>query len=137
MVYSTIRDEREALAAALRTIADLNVYAYWPDNMQLPAALVRPSSRREIVMGDYPNRTYEIEVLTLNSDQESAQRVLDDFLEEEGSASIREALEADLTLGDVVDGLSYEGWADYGGRRTEAAAFIGAIVTVVLYPRDS
>jgi hypothetical protein len=135
---STIRDERAALAAFLRTISGLHGYRVWPDNVQTPAALVRPLRRVDVVQGPdaMPNRWYTIEVLVSLGDNESAQDQLDQYLEEFGPYSIRQALSFNPTLNGAVDQCVYHGWSDYGARKTEAHVFIGAMITVEIFPRE-
>lgn len=135
---STIREEREAIANFLNTIPGMHGYRVWPDNIQTPAGLVRPFRWVNVEMGPdaMPNRWYTVEVLVVLGDNESAQDTLDEYLEEFGPNSIREALTYNPTLNGAVDQCVYHGWADYGAKKTEAVVFLGATITLEVYPRE-
>lgn len=135
---STIRSERQAIANFINTLPGLHGYRVWPDNIQTPAGLVRPLRRVDVVMGEdeMPNRWYTIEILISLGDNESAQDALDEYLEEFGSHSVREALTRDPSLSGAVSQCIFHGWSDYGARKTEAQVFIGAILTLEVYPLE-
>lgn len=128
MPRPTLKEQRAAIGGALRALPQINVYERWPNNIQTPAALVRPAKRRQSAFGDMLDFEWEIEVLVAALDNESSQVELDEYLDEEGERSVRAALEFDPTLGGVVDSSWYNGWEKYGGRLGEAISFIGAIV---------
>jgi hypothetical protein len=131
---STILEERVALANQLSVkLADLNVYAYWPNNIQFPALLIKPSVRREEAFVGGLVRRYSLELLSIASDNEESQTEVDLYLEESGPYSIQEALMDDPTLGGVVDNTIYVGWFDYGGRRSETLTYIGATIEVEVW----
>lgn len=136
MNTSTIRQEREALARFIALVPGLTAYRVWPDNVQTPAALIRPMRRTEVALGEMPNRWYTIEVLLSLGDNETAQDTLDEFLEEYGQRSIAQVLRENPTLGGAVDQCVYHGWSDYGARKTEAHVFIGAVLAVEIYPHE-
>jgi len=135
---STIHEERIAIANFLNTLDGIHGYRVWPDNIQTPAGLVRPLRWVNVEMGPdaMPNRWYTVEILLSLGDNESAQDMLDEYLEEFGPKSIRQALTYNPTLSGAVSQCIYHGWANYGARKTEAQVFIGAIVTLEVYPRE-
>jgi hypothetical protein len=132
---ATIAEEREALAAILsRNLPDdTNVHAYWPRSIDCPCILIRPV-RRVYDEFNQPYRVYELDILTVMADEEEAQMALDAYLDEEGDHSIISILETNRTLDDLVGNLDVEGWSEYDGKRTEVIQYIGATVTVHLYP---
>lgn len=130
---ATIEDEREGIAEALRVIPDTNIYPHWPRVIDTPCFLIRPV-RRVYDEFNNPYRVYEIDVLSVMGDNEEAQMELDKYLEEEGEFSVIEALELNPTLGGVAGNIYVEGWSDYDGKRTETVPYVGATVTVHVYP---
>lgn len=131
---SSVLDERTALEAVLQAaMPDINCYRYWPNNVQAPAVLVKPASYdRESQSGGWVRR-YDIEVLVAVQDNEEAQVLVDQFIEDEGAYSIREILEDDPTLGGKVDMCIYDGWSQYNGRRTEVQVYLGVIFHVEIW----
>ena len=129
----TIKEQRRAIADAVRVIPDTNVYERWPNNFQLPAILIRPARRTLVTMSDGLVIGWELEVLVSAEDNETGQTELDEYLDEDGEYSVRAALEASPTLGGVVFNSNYLGWDKYGGRLGEAISFIGAICHLETY----
>jgi Zn-dependent M28 family amino/carboxypeptidase len=131
---STIKEEREALVAVLeREIPDTNIHGYWPRSIDCPAILIRPVRR---IYDEFarPYRAYEIDILTIQADEEESQMELDAYLDEDGDYSIIAALERNPTLDGAAGNIFVEGWGDYDGKRTEVVQYIGATITVHLYP---
>jgi hypothetical protein len=108
---------RTALQTALANVSGLTAYTYWPDACQtLPAAMPVPGPG---VYGetfdDQGSIVFEIHLLAAWAEGgfETGQQLLDAFLVDTGSTSVRAALEADCTLGGVVQDLRVRGWRDY------------------------
>ena len=135
---STVAQERVAISAALATISGLNVDGYWPDAINCPHALVKPLS---MTMQETPGspgfrpRTYEVMLLAAPTQNGSTlgEQTLDPYLDETGTKSIGAALDADHTLGGVVNTIIWQ-WADYGSFMVGTIEYIGAKFTVTVYP---
>jgi hypothetical protein len=134
---STMKEERRALAAFFETLPGLHGYAVWPDNIQTPAALVRPARRVEMTMNEMPNRWYDVEILMSLGDNESAQVQLDEYLEEYGPLSVIQAMRDNPKLGGAVAQSTCHGWKDYGARKTEAHVFVGAVIVIEIWPLEN
>lgn len=131
---TTIKQERDALQAVIvAMIPRLNVYSRWPDTPEMPAALIKPSTRREDTQNGGITRRYSIEILVPAVDNDDAQLELDEYLDETGTYSVKRAIDNDPTLGGVVPNCIYVGWYDYGGRRTETTVYIGASIDVEIW----
>lgn len=94
---------RTALASAVSSISGLRTSAYIPDNVNPPLAVVMP----ERIEYDLNARrgadsyTFSIMIIVSRSDERVAQRELDAYLI--GDRAIKAAVEADRTLGGVVN----------------------------------
>jgi hypothetical protein len=94
---------RAGLAAALAGIDGLRVYAQPPGTVNPPAAVIlRRSTSFDVAFGDVDGYTFAVSVLVSYGTPEAAQVALD-ALTSGGAGSVRVALEADPTLGGIVD----------------------------------
>jgi hypothetical protein len=130
---ATIAEVRTGLAARLATITGLRVYPVWPDSLNTPAAIVRPTSHD---FGDdfSDDATIHIEIILLAAaigpGIAAAEATLDLYLAATGSQSIKQAIEGDVTLGDKVDSTRVIGWRDYGPIEESGLLFLGCRVDI-------
>lgn len=106
---------KKALKDAAARIPAATAYAVFPLDPRPPAIVPRLVSWRhhETFDGGLDYR-FRVFAYLDPTDLNRAQTQLDDFLSDEGSNSISQALEADGTLGGVVDDLTVLGGNDYG-----------------------
>lgn len=110
---STIADLRQALAAALGTIPEVQVSAYILSNPTppfiqiIPGSSLGPALDYDKAMGrglDYANFT--VQAVVARQDGEGAQKLLDRFMENVAPYSVKAAIEADGRLGGLCDDCS-------------------------------
>lgn len=128
---------RKALAEALRTVGDLDVYHYSPNSVSVPCAYI---AELEIdphaSFGQDDDLTFTIRVLTSTADDEGGQDLLDEYLSREGPRSVRAALEAargaagECALGGVVDDVTVQRVSAYRHYSEGAGTYFGAEITV-------
>lgn len=93
------------LADALRTIVGLRVYDFPSDRVEPPAAVLSlPETPYDVTLsGRSDEWTFPLWVLVAKANDKSAYGEMVDYLEAEGTKSIRAAVEADRTLGGACD----------------------------------
>jgi hypothetical protein len=106
---------KKALKDATAAIATARSYAVYPLDPPSPAIIPRLVSWRHHETFDGAH-TYRFRVWAYldPTDLNRAQTQLDDYLSDEGANSISQALEANSTLGGVVNDLAVIGGDDYG-----------------------
>lgn len=129
---------RSALAAALGGIADLQVSAEALARPSPPAALVLPGNpvvEWDTTMGRGLDRwRFVVEVMVPSGSDVAAQRALDALLASSGARSIKQALEADRTLGGVCDTLHVREVDGYGSYSlADGSPVVGCRVHVDVY----
>lgn len=103
-----LRDIRAGLAQAIDNVPGVHVWAYVPDALIPPAAVVIPNDI------DYHRSFNEgcqrvelrVRVYASKVSDRGSQDVLDDMLASHGTSSFRAAIEADPTLGGVCSSVS-------------------------------
>lgn len=136
---ATVTQIRSGLAARLNTISGVRASASWPDTLNLPAAIVKPTSGQyHQAMGSpgYSQITFEIVFLAASTQLglKRGQEALDPYLDASGSQSLKAALEGDLTLGGFAQTLIVTGWSNYGSFAVGEIEYIGAQLTVEVWP---
>lgn len=130
-------DIRARLKTRLLTISGLRVYATVPDKPETPAAIIRPlrMDYQQSMGATGANRVpFEIIVLTpLSASNERSQDLLDAYLDESGTYSLKAAIEGDKTLGGTVDTLHVAGWRDYGMIEWVGIPYLGVRVDVEVW----
>ena len=128
---------RDGIKTRLDTISGLRAHDVWPDQINTPAALVRPiRDPYQLTLSNVQTWTFEVVLIAYPAQQGIArgQEILDPYLADAGSQSIKAALRGDKTLGGAVSTLDVLGWRDYGvidiGIGIE---YIGAIVDVQVW----
>jgi hypothetical protein len=102
---ASVQDIREGISARLDTIAGLRAHALMPAVINSPAAVVsRRSTAFDSTMGgESDDLTFAVTVFIEWTDERTAQLKLDSYLGASGATSIKASVEADPTLGGVVD----------------------------------
>lgn len=131
---ATLSAIRDGLKVRLATITSLHAYDVMPDSVNAPAAVVRP------VTGDYrgslagsPSVRFEIILYVPMARLDRAQDLLDSYLQESGASSVFAAIEADRTLGAVVEETHVPGWRNYDQRELNGQQYLSAIVDVEVW----
>lgn len=130
-------DVRAQLKVRLDTITGLRVYKTVPDKPELPAAIVRPlrmDYHRSMGSGGANRIPFEIILLvSTGGGGERAQDLLDAYLDDTGTSSVKAAIEGDRTLNSTVDTLVVQGWRDYGPLDWNGITYLGARVDVEVW----
>ena len=104
---ATITQVKQGLADRLATINGLRAYAYQPDQLNAPMAfsLVDSINYHRTFNTPTVEMTFTVTVIVCKANSRSAQSQVDPYVSPTGNLSVREAIEADPTLGGVVDSL--------------------------------
>jgi hypothetical protein len=101
---ATVQDIREGIDDRLATIAGLRHSPVVPGVINPPHAYVkRRQTNFGVSMDGEDDVTFAVTVLVSWADQTTAQETLDEYLASTGAKSIKVAIDADPTLGDIVD----------------------------------
>lgn len=97
-------DIQDGLALALGTIPDLRVADHLPEQLNPPVAVIQVQyvTYHRAMRGGLSTWEYVVSVIAGRMGERSAQRTLDQWMSYDGPWSVREALEADQTLGGVA-----------------------------------
>ncbi|HEU4422063.1 MAG TPA: hypothetical protein VFR67_05925 [Pilimelia sp.] len=129
---------RRAIAAASRTVVDasgarLEASHFVPDSIDPPFAYPAATD------GNYDETTdlaagvvVTVRVLTSRAEDQSGQELLDGYLADSGPTSVKAAIEADPTLGGLVDDLAVTGWSGHRLYEIGGVDYYGAELTVVI-----
>lgn len=133
---ATLAEIRPALAARLDLIANLQTSAYLLANPTPPVAMVGGPDeidwRREF--GGTPTWRLPIVVYAGAANDLSAQKRLDLYLAPTGADSIRATVDADPTLGGIVDSIAVVATSGYRTYILEAnALYLGAEFAVEIF----
>lgn len=107
---ATITAVRTALAEALSTIDGLRTFATLPDNIAPPAAVVEPDTGIFLeygtaLAGQADDIRLRVGLFVSRASDRAGAGKLDGYIASNGPHSIRAAVEADPTLGGVVDSV--------------------------------
>lgn len=104
---ATISQVNAGIAARLATITGLRTFDYQPDSAFPPYAFPSLTNieYHKAMAGGAQTYTYNVTVITGRVDDRGAQDELDGYASFDGAKSVRAAIEADRTLGGVVDTL--------------------------------
>lgn len=102
---ATISEVKTALATKLGTISGLRAYAFQPDSPAFPCAIPTLTSiEYHGAMGaGLVTYQFTVSLIVGRVSERSSESKLNDFGAYSGAASVRQTLEADQTLGGVVD----------------------------------
>jgi hypothetical protein len=129
---ATIAAARDGLKARLATISDLRVYDNVLGQVEPPAAVIRLDTiQYDTTMADGSHDpTFIVLVLVSLANERTAQDKLDSYLEPESATSIRNAIDADPTLGGAVDYATATQVRAYGLVNYADVGYLGAEVVV-------
>lgn len=132
---ATITQVGQGLKTRLETISGLRVFDYQPDNIFPPIAFPALTSieYHKAMGGGMRIFTYNITTVTGRVDERTGQDELDAFASYDGAKSVRAALEADKTLGGVVDTLIVTSSASVNALSQGDNQFITLDFTVTVY----
>jgi hypothetical protein len=132
---TTLTQIKEGLQVRLATIPGLRSYAYQPDNLNAPFAwpMLDTITYNGAMRGGLITSTFTVSVVVGRSAERSAQAALDGFLSYEGATSVRAALEADRSLGGVVQNLLVESASNISTMDGNDATYLMVDFRVVVY----
>ena len=107
---ATVTQIKQGIATALATISGLRSYAYQPDNLNPPFAwpMLDTVTYNGAMRGGLVTHVFTVTVVVGRAAERTAQNALDGYVGYDSATSIRAALEADRTLGGVVQNLLVE-----------------------------
>ena len=126
---------RAGLAARLATTSAVrHAYPRWPDQVNVPCAIVMPrdGNWREALNG-VPSFVFEVTLLIAPWQArglDRAQDALDAYLDDTGSQSVHAAIRGDVTLGGTAHTCDVEGFSEYGSLEVNGTEYIGCKLTV-------
>lgn len=132
---ATISQVSEGIATRLATITGLRTFSYQPDNAYPPFAFPSLNSieYHKAFSGGMQTYSFTVTVVTGRVDEKSGQDELDAFASYDGAKSVRAALEADKTLGGVVDTLILSSSANVSAMSVGDSNFITLDFTLTVY----
>lgn len=124
---SKIKDIRAALAAAM-VMDGLSTEAYVRDNADVPVAMISgPDIEYDKTFGrGHDDYTFGVIVLVQRTADEEGQAQLDAYIDPYGTSSLKAAIEADSTLGGVVEDLRVERTQEYGAHEYNGGVYLAA-----------
>lgn len=129
-----IKDIRAGLATAIDTISGLQGEAYVRDNPDVPVAQVSGPDNGEYdqTFGrGHDDWEFGVILLVQRTSDEEGQELLDSYLDPFGPSSVKQAIEADPTLGGVVEDLRVVRTQEYGAvEMSNGAIHLGAVMVV-------
>ncbi len=136
MATVTVLDLCVALDAALSAIPGLRHQPAIADQVNPPMAWVQPAECDYLeAMRGAP---VELDIVLLAAPSGTGwlrgQQLLQTYLDETSGTSVKAAIEADKTLGGLVDTLVVTRWYDYGLIEHSGIAYLGAKVRVQVWP---
>lgn len=107
---ATVTEIKQGIATALATIPGLRSYAVQPDNLNPPFAwpMLDTVTYNGAMRGGLITHIYTVTVVVGRAAERTAQNALDGYVSYDSATSIRAALEADRTLGGMVQNLLVE-----------------------------
>ena len=128
---------REGIATRLATIDELNVYAFIPDTIVTPAAIVAPGEEAFIQWDTSMSRgsddyTFRVTLLLPRGSDQDGQAKLDAYLAGSGAESVKTAIEGDETLGGVADWAHVTEARSYGRVRWNEIEYYGCELVVTV-----
>lgn len=134
---TTLAGIRNGLNTRLSTITALRkVYTRWPGNLAVTPAVIigTPSGVYDRELGGSHTLTVPVYVLATTADVERSQDLLDVFIDDTSASSIRVAVNADPTLGGVVDSTAVLGFEGYGaGYDVGGDTFVGVQLNLEVF----
>lgn len=130
---------RDGIKTQLATITGLRAHDVWPDQINTPAALVKPTGwTYDLSMGSsrgIDHAVFDIVVLAASAQNGLArgQDALDQYLASSGATSILAAIKADKTLSGYAQTCALSGGTDYGTLEVNDIDYVGARLTLEVW----
>ena len=133
---ATITIATEGIAERLNTIAGLRVYENIADSFQPPAAMITIDTvdYHQAFRGGDSVYTFRISLMVGRTDDRTAQKKLDEYLSYSGNKSIRQAVEADPTLGGRVEASVVTSGGNIAAIQVNEATYLGVEFDVTVHP---
>lgn len=130
-----LSDIRAAMGTALAEVPNLRVRELIPALVTPPMAVVQPSSiEYDLNAQNGVNRyLFTVTVFVVKADDRAAQLRVDPFVAPTGSGSIKAALEADRTLGGVVNTLRVTDVNNYSSQDANDIIYLAVDFQVEVY----
>lgn len=127
-----IADVRAALATAIATVDGLSARPYTKDIADVPVAMVGgPEIEYDKTFGrGHDDYMIPIIILVSKVSDEDSQTKLDSYLDPFGDSSVKTAIEADSTLGGVVEDLRVMSTSDYGVHEVSGVNYLAGLLMV-------
>lgn len=127
-----IADIRAGLVAAVAGIEGLSARPYTKSIADVPVLMVGgPEIEYDKTFGrGHDDYTIPMIVLCSKVSDEDSQARLDSYLDPFGDSSIKTAIEADSTLGGVVEDLRVVSTTDYGMHEVGGVEYLAGVVVV-------
>ena len=134
MSYS-VTEIKTGISNALATIPGLRAYAQQPDNINAPFAwpMLESITYNGAMRGGLITNVFTVSVCVGRVSERTAQTALDGFLSYEGATSVRAALEADRSLGGVVQNLLVESASNISTMDGNDTTYLMVDFRVVVY----
>lgn len=131
----TIDGLRDGIATNLATISGLRTAAEVPDNPSPPIAVValRSIEYDQSFQRGLALYTFTVTVIVGRVAEREAQRRLNDYSDNEGSSSVKQAIESDKTLGGSAFDCRVMSLDNIGALQLNDATYLGAEFTVTAY----
>lgn len=130
-----IEDIREGLAAAIRAVEGLQAEPYARDIASVPVAMVGgpdPLEFDKTFGRGHDDYVFPVIIFSSRTVEEVGQHTLDAYLDPFGPLSVKTAIEADSTLGGVVEDLRVESAREYGPHDINGVTYLGAVLVVAI-----
>ena len=107
---ATISQVKAGLATRLATITGLRALAYQPDQLNPPLSFANLDSinYHRTMRTPLTEMQFTVSVIVARATERPAENALDAYTSADGPASVKAAIEADRTLGGIVDDLIVE-----------------------------
>jgi len=132
---ATISEIKTALATKLGTISGLRSYNYQPDNPNFPCAIptLNDVQYHGAMGAGLVTYTFTISVIIGRVSERTSEAKLNDYGAYSGASSIRQVLEADPTLGGVVDSTIVTGASNITSISLNDADYLMLDFSVIVY----
>lgn len=126
---------RDAMGTAIAAVPNLRVRPLIPSLVTPPMAIVQPQQiEYDLNAARGVNRyTFTVTVFVVKADDRVAQLRVDPFVSPTGPTSIKAALEADRTLGGVVDTLRVTNVSNYTSTDANDVLYLAVDFEVEVY----
>ena len=123
------------MAEAMATIPNLRVREFIPALITPPMAVVNPSNIEYDLNAQrgLTRFVFTVSVFVVKADDRSAQKRIDPFVGVSGTQSVKAALEADRTLGGVVDTLRVQSVSNYSASDANDVDYLAVDFEVEVY----